>query len=218
MKILSLLSLVIIFSISSQSHAQTSKFEYGIKAGANYSKFTTDFDTDVSDHLEYQRKVGFYLGGFLSKKISEKLYFQPELHFSLRRTDFLVKGVEIRTNDPNAGSTVLNIETNITESIIAVPLMMRYYFTQSFFIDAGPEVGFIIDSSEKIENDPFEEPGNPGTGTDYNYDKFDLGLSLGTGHTLTEDLIINARYLFGIIERDNSINSSVFNLGLEYKF
>lgn len=217
MKTNNLLLLAILFSLFTSTHAQNSTPEFGIKAGANYSKFTPDFSLDGRVYAEYQRKPGFYLGGFFSKSLSEKLYFQPELHFALHRTNFVVNGVEIRTNDPNAGSTVLDVETSITESIIALPLILRYYFTDSFFVDAGPRAGFIIDRNEKVENDPFEEPGDPGIAPNYDFDNFDLSLSLGSGYKLSEDIIINARYFFGILERDNSIKSSVFTLGLEYK-
>ncbi|MCY2687623.1 porin family protein [Salinimicrobium sp. TH3] len=215
MKKISILSLALIFSISIHSYAQNSALEFGIIAGGNYSKFTPNFEVNGREYGDYQRKSGFYLGGFLNKRISEKFYFHPELHFALRRTDFLIKGVEITGHE--VGSIVLDFETNITESVIAVPLIMRYYFTGSYYVDAGPQAGFIIDRDEKLENDPIEQPGNQEVITDYDYDNFDLGLNLGTGYNLTEDLIINGRYFFGIVERDNSIKSSVFSLGLEYK-
>ena len=215
MKKISLLSLAIILSISIHSYAQNSNLEFGIKAGENYSKFTPNFEVDGREYGEYQRKAGFYLGGFLNKRISEKLYFQPELHFALRRTDFLIKGVEI--TGPDVGRAVLDFETNITESVLAVPLILRYYFTGVFFVDAGPQAGYIIDRKEELENDPFEQPGNPGPTTEYDFDNFDLGLILGAGYNLTEDLSINGRYILGIVERDNSIKSSIFSLGLEYK-
>lgn len=217
MKKINILSLIIFLSISIHSTAQNSNLEFGIKAGANYSKYTPNISFGGREYASYKRKPGFYLGGFLSNELSGNLYFQPELHFALQRTDLVIKGVEIRTNDPAQGSTVLDIETNITEAVIAVPLILRYYFTGSFFVDGGPRVGFIIDRNEKIENDPFAQPDNQRATTDYDHDKFDLGLSVGTGYNLSEDLIINGRYFFGLIERDNSIKSSVFTLGLEYK-
>ena len=215
MKKINFLLFAVICSFSIQSHAQNSNLEFGIKAGANYSEFTSDFGSNARDYVEYQRDPGFYLGAYLSQGLSEKLYFQPELHFALQRTDFLIKGVEIWDHD--AGSSVFDIETNIVESVLAVPLILRYYFTSSFFVDAGPQLGYIIDRSEKIENDPFEQPGNPGPGVDYDHDKFDLGLSVGAGYNLTRDLIINGRYFLGLIERDGRIKSSVFSLGLEYQ-
>ena len=215
MKKFSLLSLAITLSFSLHTHAQNSDLEFGIKAGANYSKFTSDFPAEVRDYVAYHRKPGFYLGAFLSKPVSEKLFFQPEFNFALQRTDFVIKGVEIRDDSMGPG-TVLDIETNISELVIAVPLTLRYRFTRSFFVDAGPQIGFIVDRSEKVENDPFEEPGNTRTYLDHDYDRFDLSFGLGTGYKLSQNLIINTRYLFGIIERDNSIKSSVFSLGLEY--
>ena len=210
---ISFLLFTIFFSLSIYAHAQTSDLGFGIKAGANYSKFTSNFGIGGKDYVGYQRKPGFYLGAFLSKEISEKLYFQPELHFSLQRTDFLIEGVQMY--DPDAGHNIFDIVTNITESVIAVPLILRYYFTGSFFMDAGPQLGYIIDRREKIENDPFEQ--SEDAAIDYEHDKFDLGLSIGTGYNLSQDLIINGRYFFGLIERDGRIKSSVFSLGLEYQ-
>ena len=217
MKKIKLLITAILFGFSLHSQAQNSNLEFGIKAGANYSKITPDYNLDGRDYAEHHRKPGFYLGAFLSKELSEKLYFQPELHFALQRSGFDIKGVELRTNDPNAGNTIVDIETNISESVITLPLVLRYYLTSSFFVDAGPQAGFILNRTEKIENNPFEESGNQGATINYDYDNFDLGLSLGTGYRLSEDMIINARYFHGIIERDNSIRPSVISLGLEYK-
>ena len=214
---ISFLLFAVFFSLSIQTHAQTSDLEFGIKAGANYSKFTPDLSMNGSNDAVYQRKPGFYLGAYLRKGLSEKLYFQPELHFSLQQTAFVVKGVEVRNNDPEAGSDIFDIETNISESVIAVPLILRYYWTRSFFVDAGPQLGYIIDRSEKIENDPFEQSEREALTQDYDHDKFDLGLSVGAGYNLNEDLSINGRYFLGLIERDGRIKSSVFSLGLEYQ-
>lgn len=215
MRNIKFLSLVIIFSLSIHSYSQNSDLVFGIKAGANYSKYTPNFEINGREYVQYQRKAGFYLGGFLNFGISEKLLLQPELQFAFQGTDILIEGIELY--DPNEGSTIYDIETTVNESTIAVPLVLRYYFSKAFFLEAGPQLSLIIDRSEKFKNNPFEDPDNPGEVSEADYDNFDLGLTVGTGYNLTEDLIINGRFFYGLLERDNNIKPSVFNLGLEYK-
>ena len=215
MKKITILAIAIIFSLTTNSYAQNSNIEYGIKAGANYSKFTPDLLVDGLDFAQYKRKPGFYLGGFLNVDISEKLQFQPELLFALQGTGVLIEDIELISS--GGSTTVSDFESNINESTLAVPLVFRYFFTESFFMEGGPQLGFIIDRNEKIKKDPFEQYGNSSEVAEYDFDNFDLGLTVGTGYNLSEDLIINGRFFFGLIERDNNIKSSVFNLGLEYK-
>ncbi|MGM1057248.1 MAG: porin family protein [Bacteroidota bacterium] len=214
MRKISILAIAIIFSLTTNSYAQNSNIEYGIKAGANHSKFTPDFEVDGRDVLQYQRKVGFYLGGFFNVGISEKLQFQPELLFALQGTGVLIEDIEL--NVWGESPTLADFESNINESTLAVPLVFRYFFTEMFFMDGGPQLGIIINRNEKIKKVAFEQPGEPDE-MEFDYDNFDLGITVGIGYKLSEDLIINGRFFFGLIERDNSIKSSVFNLGLEYK-
>lgn len=209
-----LLALPIFLSITTICQSQNSNVSFGIKAGANYSKFTPDFQVGGADYVEYERKPGFYLGGFLKIEISEDLEFQPELLFALQGTRLLIKGIEMR--DPDEGSTIYDFESIINEFTLAVPLVFRYSFTGSFFVDAGPQLGYIIDRNEKIKDDPFEQSGGPEEAMEYDYDNFDLGLTVGAGYNFTEKVTLNARFFLGLLERDNNIKSSVFNLGIEY--
>jgi len=214
MEKIKILALALTFGITMNCYSQNSNIGFGIKAGANFSKFTPDFRVGGMDFLEYQRKLGFYAGGFLKVGISDKLYFQPELLFAVQGTGVLIEDIEI--TDTNGEITVSDFESNVNELTLAVPLVLRYYFTEAFFIDGGPQIGYIIDRNEKIKKDPLGKFGNPSQPMEFDYDNFDLGLTVGTGYNFSQNLTLNGRFFFGLIERDNTVKSSVFNLGIEY--
>lgn len=215
MKKITFLAFAIIFSITTNSYTQNSNIGYGIKAGANYSKFTPDLEVGGRVLAQYQRKPGFYLGSFLNMEISKRLQFQPELLFALQGTNILIEGIELQGGFESS-PTIVDFESRINESTIVVPLVFRYLFTGPFFLEAGPQLGYIINRNEKITKVALEQP-NEREERELDYDKFDLGLTVGAGYNLTKDLTLNSRFFLGLIKRNNIIKTSILNLGLEYK-
>ncbi len=59
--------------------ANAQDIKFGVKAGANFSNFTGDFDSDG--------KTGFYVGGLADFSVSEKFHVQPELLYSMEGAD-----------------------------------------------------------------------------------------------------------------------------------
>ncbi len=55
--------------------ANAQEMKFGAKAGANFSNFTGDLDSDST--------TSFYLGGFVDFTISEKFHVQPEVLYSM---------------------------------------------------------------------------------------------------------------------------------------
>ncbi|RKS53511.1 outer membrane protein with beta-barrel domain [Gillisia mitskevichiae] len=220
MKAIRLSVILCLFFLTLSVHAQSSKLDFGLKAGANYSKFTPNPQFYNIELGKYKGKVGYYVGGFLNIEVSEKLQFQPELLIAMQGTRLLIEGIE--TQDPGNSPVVSDFRSKVNDLTIVLPLEVRYFFTQEFFAEAGPQIGYIVDRTYKTEtevlNDNFpnerEDPNNP---NNFDYDKFEIGLNLGTGYNLSEKLTISARYFFGLNERDNNLKSSVINLGLEFK-
>ncbi|WP_106794639.1 porin family protein [Aquimarina sp. Aq78] len=210
-----LLGLVLVlWVVSVKGQEVNSKF--GLKGGANYAKYTPDVIIAGINVAEYRRKFGFYFGGFININIHEKIKIQPEILFAMQGSKFLAKGFEIR-GGANEVPIASDFKVNINESTIIIPIIVQYSFTNDFYMEMGPQFGYIIDRKQKIKEDPFEQF------QDINvlpfsseYDKFDLGLTVGTGYRLSNHFGINGRFFFSLIERDNSIKTSVFNLGIEY--
>ncbi|HSM63700.1 MAG TPA: porin family protein [Gillisia sp.] len=210
-------SLLIVFTllISLKTTAQSSPLEFGLKAGANYAKFTSDRESEFGNTAEFKYKPGFYLGGFLDYGISEKIRFQPEVLLALQGTR-LVTTIQDMGNFENSPS-VSEFESTTNELALLLPLEFRYFLGEKFFIEAGPQFAYVLDRKDKIKDNPYAMEGDANEVPGYDYDKFDLGFSLGVGYRLSDDFAITGRYFRSLIERDETIKSSVFHLGLEYK-
>lgn len=191
---------------------QENNIKFGVKAGANFSKYS---GTLIAS--DYRRKLGFYAGGFANIMITEKFKIQPELLFALQGSNFVIKDIEIRENQSDIARAG-DFKTKTTESTISIPLLARYYASKSFYLESGPQLGLIINREEKVIESPTDNP-DFNQVTDFDNDIFDLGLAIGAGYALSNHFTLNSRYFLGLIERDiNNVKSSVFNLGIEYDF
>jgi hypothetical protein len=130
------------FLITLNINGQNSSTEFGIKAGANYAQYTPDFKVGGNDFVDYKRKLGFYAGGFINIEISNKIKVQPELIFAIQGTTVLIKDVEV---SDRFTTIVSDYKSNINESTISVPVIFQYLFNDKFYMEGGPQFGYIID-------------------------------------------------------------------------
>ncbi len=201
--------------LSTTTYGQDTDTKFGLKGGVNYSKYTPDVEVFGIEISEYQRKFGFYVGGFVNLSVSEKFKIQPEVLFGLQGTSVSAGDLEFRSG-PNDIPIVGEFKQNITESTIIVPVVGQFYVSEKFYFEAGPQFGFIVDTKDKVVKTPFINEDFLVTSSADN-DVFDFGMTLGAGYKLSDNFALNGRYFFGIIERDNAYKSSVFNLGIEYQ-
>jgi opacity protein-like surface antigen len=155
--------------------------KFGVKAGYTSSNFTGDFDSDAASN--------FYIGGLVDFAVSEKFHVQPELLYSMEGSD--------------------GDEENL--DFIRIPIMAKYYVTEAFNIQAGPEVAFVA-----------------GGGDLKDYTKStDFGLGFGAGYELPSGLFFDARYNLGLTDIGDfdgtilegaEIKTTSFNIGLGYRF
>ncbi|MRX64768.1 porin family protein [Maribacter luteus] len=197
------------------ANAQQSNTSYGIQAGTNYARYTPRFPNPNTEDIRYAGKIGLYVGGFVNFKISEQIRIQPSLLFASQGSKLKNENVEVRQNS-NDPATEFDFEFNIIESTIVLPVVAQNYLSEKFYIEAGPQVGYIFSLKDKSVGDTLPGAQNDGTGNLSNNDKLDLGLLVGFGYKLSENFGLNSRYYFGVIERNNGLKSSVFNLGIEY--
>ena len=206
---------LVIFAFT--TNAQQNNAFYGIQAGTNYAWYTPRFLNPNTEDIRYAGKVGLYIGGFVNFKMSDKLRIQPSLLFAAQGSKFINENVEVRQNS-NDPATEFDFKFNIIESTIVLPVVVQNYLSEKFFIEAGPQVGYIFSLKDKSVGDTLPGTQNDGTGNLSNNDKLDLGLLVGLGYKLNENFGLNSRYYFGVIERNNGLKSSVVNLGIEYSF
>ena len=154
---------VIVLLISSTVYSQ--KFQFGAKAGVNISNFTGgDFEAVKKKPL-----VGFHGGIYLRFSIAN-FSIQPEAMIS-------TQGAKI---DSVSGSYDWRL------TYINVPVMAQYRFASGFYIEAGPQVGFMID--EEIENETLKDFAKG----------LDLSIAGGLGFRGKKGLGIGGRYTVGL--------------------
>ncbi len=140
-------------------------FQFGIKAGANISNFTGGSFDDV----DKKALIGFHGGAYLRFQFIG-FALQPEVMIS-------TQGAKI---DSVSGSYDWKL------TYINVPVMAQYRFPTGFYLEAGPQVGFLID--ENIADETIGDFAK----------NLDLSLAGGLGFRGKKGLGIGARYTVGL--------------------
>lgn len=191
--------------------AQDMKF--GVKGGLNLSNVTGDGNPSM--------KVGIHFGGFMEYKVSEKFVIQPELLFS-------TQGAKFEYSDSFEGESYSE-NSNYKLSYLNIPIMAKYYVSEKFSLEAGPQIGFLLsakndfDYSETFGGETFSESGEVDIKEFLN--STDFGINFGAGYDLNEKMSLGFRYNLGLtdIEKDldpgaSGSKNSVFQLSFGYKF
>ena len=124
---------------------------------------------------------GYYVGFFADFNVGEKFNIQPEIHFA---------------------SAYKNGEA---ANELIIPIMAKYYISDEFYVQAGPQLDFIVDDSEGVN-------------------KFGLGLGFGAGYDFSEKVFASARYSLGLTNRFQDAPSGIsskfntFQIGFGYRF
>ncbi|MCG7281189.1 PorT family protein [Chryseobacterium taklimakanense] len=191
-------------AVSSLTFAQ----QFGAKAGVSVSSLSDD--ATLSDQ---KSKVGFNAGLFMNAPLGQNFSIQPELLYS--------------QYGDKAEATIASNKYSYTRSLdyITVPVMFQYNATPEFYLEAGPELGFLVSAKNKVKN---ETTGNTVTETSNYKDDlngFNFGLGLGAGYYFTPNIGLTARYVAGFtdIAKDrpsgsDAVRNNVFQAGLAFKF
>jgi Outer membrane protein beta-barrel domain len=143
------------------------KFELGVKAGANISNF---YGSDNASQLKANSYVGFHGGAFVSLFLGKVFAIQPEVLLSTQGA----KVDDISGNEKDYKLTYINI-----------PVMLKFRSMGGFYVEAGPQIGFNVNS--KVS----------GTGEDF-AKSTDLSIAGGLGYHSPIGLGIGARYTAGL--------------------
>ncbi len=184
-------------AISSMTFAQekakesSSSVRFGLKAGLNVSTISGG---------DSKAKAGFYGGAFANIPIASSFSVQPEVMY----------------NGVGAKDEQLN-DFKVNLSYISVPVMFQYNVIPNFYLEAGPQFSFLVDSKFKYQSVSVKA-------NDY-IKTFDFGIGLGAGYYVTDNFGITARYVAGVVDipkdtmgPEASGKNNVFQIGLAYKF
>ena len=167
---------------------QAQRITPGIKGGLNISDVTSmNGDNRLSGH------VGLYL----HSKIAPQWAIQPEILYSGQGQRFW------------SGNT----EYTLALSYIQIPMMFQFYPVRHFYLEFGPELGFLLSANVKHDGDKSE--------VDDDYRKADVSFGVGAGIQVTRMLGFYARYNAGLADISKDDNRDQFNrvgqIGLSIK-
>lgn len=193
---------VLLIIMSFGLYAQNDTINFGTKIGLNYSDFILGKEFPSNFPGKYKARLGFHIGAYANVPISKKIYFKPELLYSLQGADYEVLLNSVLEPDDNFNNVY---KTTIKEHLIVLPFMFDYYASNSFNLEFGPQLGYV--ASTNISDS------NPFLGSKEN---IELSLNLGVGVNFAKSYRVGLRYNYGVLER-GSLKSSVFQLSLYYK-
>jgi hypothetical protein len=164
------------------SNAQSSKREEGIKLGIKGGINLSNFNGDLEDNAT---RYGLHIGMVSEIILSDKFSFQPELLYS-------AQGYKNETPDAFSKDKF---------DYINLPLMIKYYAADKFSIEAGPQVGFLINSKRR---------GNDGNTDIDDQNAVDFGINAGIGYELKNGIFFQGRYNLGITNVNGAPDADAF--------
>lgn len=198
---------------------QAQEIKFGAKAGLNGS-------TLIGDAEDAKMIIGAHVGAFAEIKINDKFSFQPELLFSMQGAKSEYSESEEFGGDIYSYSE----ESKVKLNYLNVPLMAKYYATQKFYVEAGPQIGFLISAksdyeyTELINGSVDYSESEDGFDVKDNFKSVDFGFNFGLGYEFTENIFTGVRYNLGLSDItditgfDDKVKNGVFQVSFGYKF
>lgn len=170
-------TILILAGVLSFSVSNAQKIDFGVKGGLNLSS------TNPGSGMQ----LGIHLGGFAEYKFNDKFAIQPELLYSKEGGKNEYSDVFFLTTD------VYNYSQKISLSNITLPIIFKYYVSDKFSIEAGPQINFLIGSNVE----------------------FNL-VDVGSGDVYTSETTLKDTKTL-ITYRDNSGNIDLFLVNHDFK-
>ncbi|KLT66554.1 porin family protein [Pedobacter sp. BMA] len=194
MKLLSLTAAFLLFGFAASAQVLPS-FQFGLKAGANFSKF------DSENTFSSENRAGFY-GGVWARIGAAGVHFQPELYVSGKKAN-LVSDATGQVNRVNF--TSLDVPLLIGTKIGALGLGVR--------LNTGPMFSLILDENQSLKD---------AAGSVFRADFKNQALAWQFGAALDiKKLSIDARYELGLSKINKSgypgTKLNLFTVGLGYR-
>ena len=206
---------------------------FGALLGAS---LTTISDADLAGStgveggtLEAKRRIGFQLGAYFTKPLSQNVSLQPEVHF-------IQKGTKAEATITDAEELEIigaeTVEAAFRLTYLEVPLLLRVDMGSSNlrpFIVAGPSVAYRVACKVEVSfaglslgTDCDEDDDDPETPDDP-FKKYDVGGIIGLGVASTNGgraLSAQVRYSHGLVSiaRESIPGASPRNTGISILF
>ena len=150
----------------------------GFKVGLNYSNITGYLEnTDA--------RIRMHLGAVIEFPVSQRFYVQPEILYS-------AQGYKIEENGE---------ENEISLNYLTLPIITKYYFTNTFSFETGPRLATLANATESEEDTPNEFFDT--------YSDFDFAWVSGVGYKAESGLFCQLHYNLGV---SNIINTDIVDI------
>jgi len=192
---------------------------YGVRASFNMNSLSppSDWDEDVD------MGFGFGIGIAVSTPIAKILTFNPELNF-------LYRGVySMSYSRTDLFNRTYDVSESVDEFALSFPLMLRVMPVESvpFYVSAGVQFDVPFISEYETETEMSGQSGSQSSSQSDSGDFedrawFDVGIALGAGYHIMENLVADFRFVIGLTsitgesEDDSSLDQ--ISLGLTYFF
>lgn len=207
---LAVMCLTAVFAQESQPQLRTPmavKTRLGVRGGLNLANLHLEDLPSGNPFSKTQSKTSFNAGVFLNVPISRAFRFQPEVSVSSQGGSFEA------SNGTSYGEQDLHY--------INVPLNFQLVTPGGFFVQTGPQVGYLIEAKIK------DQPGTTANQDDKDaFDHIDFAWTGGVGYLARFGLGLEARYNYGlanILEDNNTMfqgkwRNRVGQISLVYHF
>jgi len=157
--------------------------------GVKFGGLVANLSGDGTDELAAM--PNFQAGFFMEIDLTKDVQVQPELLFT-------VYGFR-----QNSGDT-----PNVRLNYVALPIIVKYFVSDTFSIDAGPQVGLLVTAKN-------------GTGSmadvKSDFHERDFGVNLGASLNISDKVAASLRYYFGLTDV-SSADTKNFNKALQFAF
>ena len=184
---------------------------FGAKAGLNFASMTGD-DAEGLDG-----RTSFHLGVTAEIAVSDVFSIQPELLYSgqgftdsYRELDFEGSGVDI------------DFDLTGRVNYLNLPIMAKYYASDSFSLEFGPQIGFLLSAETEVEGSGGGVSASETNDLKDALKSTDFALNLGAGYKLDSGLNFGLRYSIGMTDvpdgDSDGFKHSVLQLSVGYNF
>lgn len=178
---------------------------FGVKGGANIATISKERSWDDTN-----ARLGYYVGAYMHAPINNIFSIQPEV---------LYNSVGVKYENGRASHT-LGLD------YISVPIMFQFELIPKFYVEAGPQMSFLIGNSDRNKTDDVVTIKKYRNNSNYN--NFDLSGGVGLGFRIN-NITIGARYLVGFTDikksgsttwsnDDKQLRNNALQIGLQYGF
>lgn len=188
-------------------------FEFGFKGGVNLSNITGD----QTDNLDPRTTMN--IGVFSIYKVTDKIGVQAEILYSEQGTE-----AELTYFD---GVSEIEEDYVLKTQYINLPVMASYNIIENLWVEAGPQIGYLVKAEEDTETTTEDNLGSVESITETqdvtdNFESIDLALNVGLRYKLSRNFLVQARYSKGISditeELEGKQNNQVYSFSVGYVF